>query len=384
MAEPIKSEKRARQERQAQFLKSVYEIKKPESKVSQIIGWSQSKVSGALNWANFVAKVKDRKSTELRADKDSILSSDSVSVEVKSLAIFKDEVWNILDNDKKQIVLDIVGDIIELQSADFGGNPELVQERDKTVGTLIGSLKTAGEHIQSLSTLKSFGHQGLIGVLEQMDKGAIDGSPILVPSEEDLQIATILKMAGNDIEFNAEEGKWGSVKGAKPEFEVFNAENIGALCRYLNTPQHERHDRVVPDKLLQVYMEVYATKLGANDKSKSGLEASRIAIAVTEQKKKFTVGSNEYNITRLLDNDTMLRNAQRMAMVDAFEVVVKTAGDTKAIMSTIDKTANSSTLPFYKKQFRHLGKLSSVLEGVYKSFDNATDLIFALRKAMEE
>ena len=373
MAEPIKSEKRARQERQAQFLKSVYEIKKPESKVSQIIGWSQSKVSGALNWANFVAKVKDRKSTELRADRDSILSSDSVSVEVKSLAIFKDEVWNILDNDKKQIVLDIVGDIIELQSADFGGNPELVQERDKTVGTLIGSLKTAGEHIQSLSTLKSFGHQGLIGVLEQMDKGAIDGSPILVPSEEDLQIATILKMAGNDIEFNAEEGKWGSVKGAKPEFEVFNAENIGALCRYLNTPQHKRHDRVVPDKLLQVYMEVYATKLGANDKSKSGLEASRIAIAVTEQKKKFTVGSNEYNITRLLDNDTMLRNAQRMAMVDAFEVVVNTAGDTKAIMSTIDKTANSSTLPFYKKQFRHLGKLSSVLEGVYKSFDNATD-----------
>ena len=372
MAETLSSEKKARQERQAQFLKSVYEIKKPETKLSQIIGWTQSKVNGALyDWNSFIGKAKENKSVELFAEKARLIKGESVSDEVKNLTILSDSVWDILSNDKKQTILTIVKDVIELESAEFGGNPELVQERDKTVGLLMDSLKAAGDHIQSLATLKSFGHQGLVDVLGQMDNGSIEGSLILVPSEEDLQIATILKMAGNDIEFK--DGKWHSVEGATPEFEVFNKENIGALCRYLNTPQHKRQDRVLPDKLLQVYMEVYAGKIGANDKTKSGLEVSRIATAVTEQKKKFTVGSNEYNITRLLDNDTMLRNAQRMAIVDAFEVVVNAADDTKTIMGAIDQVANSVSIPSYKKQISQLRKLSSVLEGVHSSFDNAID-----------
>ncbi len=294
---------------------------------------------------------------------------------VSDFPLLSDDVWKNLSRADKCIVLDVVSDIRALEEQSFKEFSS-EEQKNKVLSKLREFMKTSTTHIQSLEEFKTFGHKGLEQLLEEMDKGLTGDAKVLVPSEEDLQIATILKMTGWDIKF--ENGVWNTTQDeAYPTqyapktadgkaFPVFSRENVLAVCKNLSDPAREV--RIVPEKLMQVYREVFQRQMGEGQSS--SLERSETKRVVEEKNQIFSTKSNAYKITCLTDADTILRDAQRMAMVAIFGETFGSAPKTKEVTDAMSDEFNAfSVNDAYSRHLRHMGRLIGVVERSGEAFD---------------
>lgn len=377
MADDLKPEEK--------FYKSITTVKLKDRPIFK--GSSQVLKNIGYDLSNLVGKSKEKEGLRLFVEKEELRKS--LEGELKNLTLLEDLTWNNLSNSDRQVVLNLVKDIQELSGVDLG--VDHIKEDTKTVLTkcmeVVGKV---GEQAKSLSGMKSFSHDNLSGLLSQMDQGSIDyyhekDKAILVPSKEDLDIVTALKMTGIDLEFDgtkwelksatAEKGDVSFVptKDGKP-LQVFGNENIQFLLNnYLNVPKELRTQTVVPSKLLQVYVNEYERQ-AMEGKDPSSLEGGLVKQDVARQRNIFSMNSNEFQITKLLDRDTIMRNAQKMAMVSSFEEIVKSAKDTSKISDSIISTIDSmSSDPAYKNIIKGLNKLVPMLDGMGDRFEDATE-----------
>ena len=293
---------------------------------------------------------------------------------VSDFPLLSDDVWKNLSHADKCIVLDVVSDIRALEEQSFKEFSS-EEQKNKVLSKLREFMKASTTHIQSLEEFKTFGHKGLEQLLEEMDKGLTGDAKVLVPSEEDLQIATILKMTGWDIKF--ENGVWNTTQDeAYPTqyapktadgkaFPVFSKENVLAVCKNLSDPAREV--RIVPEKLMQVYREVFQRQMGEGQSS--SLERSETKRVVEEKNQIFSTKSNAYKITCLTDADTILRDAQRMAMVAIFGETFGSAPKTKAVTDAMSDEFNAfSVNNAYSRHLRHMGRLIGVVERSGEAF----------------
>ena len=310
----------------------------------------------------------------------------TLSDELKSIVLISDElVWDSLSNKDKQTVLNIVNDIKTLSGMDI--NVDSIKDNMKALlSNCMDVIGKVGEQLKTLNSVGTFSQDNLSSVLGQLDRGVIEHSDVLIPSKEDLDIVTALRMTGIDLQFN--NGQWElnaepsntagvsfvPTKDGKP-LQVFGNENIKFLLeKYLNVTHAMRGQTVVPEKLLRVYVNEYERQLGGEDKT--GLEKSVIDVEVARQRKIFSVNSDEFMITKLLDRDTIMRNAQSMALVGAFEQIVKTAKDTTEISNEINGIINSVSIdPAYSSVVKNLGKLVPMLDRAGNLFENATEFV---------
>lgn len=377
MADDLKPEEK--------FYKSITTVKLKDRPIFK--GSSQVLKNIGYDLSNLVGKSKEKEGLRLFVEKEELRKT--LQGELKNLTLLEDLTWNNLSNSDRQVVLNLVKDIQELSGVDLG--VDHIKEDTKTVLTkcmeVVGKV---GEQAKSLSEMKSFSHDNLSGLLSQMDQGSIDyyhekDKAILVPSKEDLDIVTALKMTGIDLEFDgtkwelksatAEKGDVSFVptKDGKP-LQVFGNENIQFLLNnYLNVPKELRTQTVVPSKLLQVYVNEYERQ-AMEGKDPSSLEGGLVKQDVARQRNIFSMNSNEFQITKLLDRDTIMRNAQKMAMVSSFEEIVKSAKDTSKISDSIISTIDSmSSDPAYKNIIKGLNKLVPMLDGMGDRFEDATE-----------
>ncbi len=302
-------------------------------------------------------------------DKDRKQWLDSKSSLETDYPLLSDAIWATLSHADKCIVLDVISDISYLDNMNLKADT-LIVERDKVLSKFKDFLKDSTTHIQGLSDYKNFGHKSLESLLEEMDKGLAGDGAVVVPSEEDLQIATILKMAGHDVEFNG--GKWNYREevtpivsyapqdGDKKKIEVFSAANVQALCDYLNSP-YPRDKQVVPSKLLQVYREVFQQQMTAGEQSNT--EQTLNKRFVQEKNQIFSMNSDEFKVTRLLDNDTMFRNAQRMALVASFDNAFGNAPQTTELTDGMRKSLDALDVSdVYDRRLKHLDRLIGVVD----------------------
>ena len=290
--------------------------------------------------------------------------------------LLKPEVWAGLSRADKCIVLDIVNDIEYLDGMKSLQVGSLNAEKQTVIDKLEDFLKQASTHIQTLDSYKTFGHKSIEDLLGEMDKGLAGGSSsVVVPSEEDLQIATILKMAGFDVQFDGSKWKFESEVSPVVSYAreiknpVFSKENIDRLVSYLNYEDREGI-RVVPSKLMQVYRDEFAKRVDVGKDAKAE-EKTLTERVVAEENKVFTMDSNEYIITRLTDTDTILRNAQRMALVSSFESAFSKAPKTSKFTNELTTDLNAfSTSKVYGSRIRHLRQLVNAVDRTGSKFGN--------------
>lgn len=298
---------------------------------------------------------------------------------ITDFPLLQQQNWDKLSDKDKVVVLDVIGDIKFIEGMDLK-EPSMIAEKEKVLSKLKEFLSASSTHIQSLSTYQEFGHKSLEALLEEMDKGLSSGNEegqVIVPSEEDLQIATILKMAGHDVEFTG--GKWIYKEEVAPVVSygveldgkrIFSNDNVNALISYLNYEKEAKRDtqHIVPSKLLQVYREVLQQQMTSGDQSK--LQMSLTKTFIQEKNQIFSMDSDAYKITRLLDNDTMLRNAQRMALVSSFENAFADAPETTDLTDSMRKSLDTfSVSDSYSRRLKHLDRLISVVDRNGSAFE---------------
>ena len=374
MAETLSAEEK--------FLKSVSKVKITDRPIFKA---SMSKFRElGIEFSYLVGRNAEKERVRLVAERATILPT--LNAELKNLILISDDrVWGDLSNKDQESIIALVKDVQALSGIDIG--VDSIKDNMKAVlSKCMEVVERVGEQMKTLSSLGTFSQDNLTSVIGQLDKGVIEHSSILIPSKEDLDIVTALKMTGIDLQFNS--GKWelnASAPGAsavsfvptkdgKP-LQVFGNENIQFLLNnYLNVPHSQRQQTVVPDKLLKVFTNEYERQLGGD--GKSSLEKSVIEVEVAKQRKIFSVDSDEFRITKLLDRDTIMRNAQNMALVGAFEEIVKGAKDTTEISEEISGIIGSiSSDPAYKGITKSLGKLVPMLERAGNSFEDATEFV---------
>lgn len=368
---------------QQKFFKSVTTVK---LKDRPIFKGSVDRLKGiGYDVANLVGMSKEHREIQLTSERARVMSG--LQDELKSLALLEDLSWNSFSNSEKQMVLNLVKNIQELSGVNLG--VDHMQDDAKVVLTkCMEVVEQVGEQVKGLASLGSFTHDNLKDLIAQMDKGSIDyyrqGAGVLIPSKDDLDIVTALKMTGIDLQFN--DGKWelisASVENGQVSFvptkdgkplQVFGNENIQFLLNnYLNVPQGQRQQTVIPSKLLQVYINEYERQL-MEGKDPSSLEGGLVKQEVARQRNIFSMDSNEFQITKLLDRDTMMRNAQRMAIVGTFVERSFEARNTGEIANSIETIIDSmSTDPAYKDVIKSLDKLVPMLEGMGDRYEDAT------------
>lgn len=307
----------------------------------------------------------------------------ALSEDLKSITLLEDLVWDNLSSRDQKTILNIVKDIQTMSGIDVGID-SIRDNMDAVLSKCIEVIDKVGEQLKALASVGSFTQDNLEGILTQLDKGIIKGSDILIPSKEDLDIVTALKMTGIDLQFNGSIWELKSTpsepstvsfvptKDGRP-LQVFGNDNIQFLLNnYLNVPHSQRQSTVVPSKLLQVYISEYERQLSGD--GKTGLEKSVIDVEVAKQGKIFSVNSDEFKITKLLDRDTLMRNAQSSAFIAAFEEIVKGAKNTTKVSGEISGIISSLTIDSsYKDVIKNLGKLVPMLDRAGNSFEDATE-----------
>ena len=307
--------------------------------------------------------------------------------ELKNLAILNDVSWNSFSNSEKRVVLDLVKDIDDLSKINSG--VDHVQDVAKIISANgLEAITQLGEEAHVLASLSEFSNNNLKDMLLQLDNfNIVPGK--LVPSKDDLDIVTALKMTGIDLQFNGTKWELNKTPGEKSAvsfvptkdgkpLQVFGNDNIQFLLNnYLNVPQDQRTQIVVPNKLLQVYVNEYERQM-MEGKDPGSLEVGIIRQDVARQRRLFSMDSNAFEITKLLDNDTMLRNAQKMAIVNNFNEIVDRENILNRTKETIDFVENNNIMaigsdPAYRKLKNNLYKLVDALDNKRNKFEDITE-----------
>lgn len=342
---------------------------------------------GSFN-GNFVysQKSKEAERQRLFSEKEELLKKLS-GEDLKDLLLLQSSSWDILSNAQRENVLNLVKTVFELSQIKIDVDT-VQQDVEDTYKKCVEILKEIGLQTDKISYSAIFSNVNLSSLITQIDNGKIeyytkDKKDIpLFPSAQDLEIVSVLKMAGFDLQFKDNLWSFNNTpnandfvlfapkKGDKP-IQVFGLQNVKFLLdNYLNVPQAQRKQKVLPDKLFKVYVEEYESQLkkgrpqGSNDFGLIDQEVARVG-------RQFSTKSDEFKIVTMLDRDTMVRNAQKMAIANAFKMIVDGSGFEKVGDSIQKMVLSVPNNPAYSKLVKSLGKMVPMVDKLENQLEDA-------------
>ncbi len=307
---------------------------------------------------------------------------------LKGMKIFEN---NVLENmSKKELsqLLEMLSGINSLAKMEMPTD-KLKAEVADAVKFCQELLEKTGDKLYELASVKDFSNANLQKVLEGIESGDMSfvddpthSEYVLIPSQNDLDVAIALERIGYPVRFDG--NSWVQTKGTSSSSlptnngKQFKLEEkyIAPIIKYLNSKESERTFIVDPSKIVEVFVQEYQAEVMQGIK-KGSLEESRILKDVAEVRARFSMDSEQTQIARLLDTETIMHKAQTMAIVRLFEDGAGIEGIDELsddIQTSLDNLDSSSIIKDSKSKLAsRMQKLVPMVDHAGNRYENATD-----------